>query len=499
MAHPVSHVIASFAVLVSAQFPGGPPVSGTAAAGQPAAADKAPEFFLPAIAAYAKPDEHGLRRDESGLRRWESRDLVWYVHLARAGELSVRVELGRPDSAAPDSAKPDLSTLTGKLSLSAFDAAGNESSATLQLADSTKAVGDPDLGWRMPDSNAPGSITFCPLTISRDGYVRLTLHADGLKDAGLLRGITLVGDAARDAHASTVERRNAASVHLNYPLERAEEVEWFYGEVRALTDPIHSYYEVLGFHRGYFGIQVNSPTERRIIFSVWDAGGEKNDRGRVADENRVKLLAKGDGVVAGDFGNEGTGGHSHLVYPWKTGENYKLLLAARIDADATIYSAYFFFPERNDWGLIASFRAPRDAKHPHGLYAFNENFGGSNGDARRVCEFSNAWVRHSDGTWRELLEAKFTHDGHGKEQRRDYAAWAKGPGLILSNGGFIDRPTLVGDLSLGVPAGPDEAREFVSKYGQSIKRDAQAKPPELNLDAIRALATPTTPPPPARR
>ncbi|MCC6229458.1 MAG: DUF3472 domain-containing protein [Phycisphaerales bacterium] len=456
--------------LAQAQTPQSP-----AAPSQPAA--KAPGFFLPAIAAYAKPDERGLRRDESGVRRWESRDLVWYAQLDRSGEISVRVELEK------------AAGTEGTLSVFALDAAGNESTATLNLADSSKAVGDHDPGSRVPDSNAPGSLTLCPLTISRAGYVRLTLHADGLKDAGLLRGLTLIGDAATSARASNVERRNAASVHLNYPLERGEEVEWFYGEVRAITDPLYSYYEVLGFHRGYFGIQVNSPTERRIIFSVWDAGGEKNDRGKVADENRVKLLAKGDGVVAGDFGNEGTGGHSHLVYPWKTGENYKLLLGARIDADATIYSAYFFFPERSDWGLIASFRAPRDAKHPHGLYAFNENFGGSNGDARRVCEFSNAWVRHPDGTWRELLEAKFTHDGHGKEQRRDYAAWAKGPGFILSNGGFIDRPTLVGDLSLGVPAGPDEAMEFATKYGESIAH-APGSSPEIDTVVLLKLANP---------
>ncbi len=435
----------------------------------------ATEFFLPAIAAYAKPDERGLRRDEAGLRRWESRELVWYVSIAHAGEFSVRVELGPPDSAAPDSAKPDLSKLSGTLSLSALDAAGNQSSATLKLDDSTKAVGDPN-----PGSPAPGSPTLGPLTVSRAGYVRLTLHADGLESAGLLRGLTLVGDAAKDARASTVERRNAASVHLNYPLERGEEVEWFYGEVRAITDPLHSYYEVLGFHRGYFGIQVNSPTERRIIFSVWDAGGEEHDRNKVAADNRVKLLAKGEGVYAGDFGNEGTGGHSHLKYMWRTGETYKLLLGARVEGDATIYSAYFFFPERNDWGLIASFRAPRDAKLPHGLYAFNENFWGTNGDARRLCEFSNAWVRRVDGTWRELLEAKFTHDGHGKEQRRDYAAWAKGAGFILSNGGFIDRPTTAGDLSLGIPAGPDEAKEFAGKYGQMVRREAGGKRPEVD-------------------
>ncbi|MCC6969842.1 MAG: DUF3472 domain-containing protein [Phycisphaerales bacterium] len=472
-----------------------PPVapSGPDAPAPPAAA--VPEFFLPAIAAFAKPDERGLRRDESGLRRWESREIVWYVSIARAGEFSVRVELGaaepktpegeKQDGIASDGNKPDAASRkpekdaskpAGTLSVLALDAAGNQSSATLKLDDSTKAVVDPN-----PGSPTPGLLTLCPLTISRAGYVRLTLRAEGIKDAGLLRGITLVGDAAKDARASDVERRNAASVHLNYPLERGEEVAWFYGEVRAITDPLHSYYEVLGFHRGYFGIQVNSPTERRIIFSVWDAGGEEHDRNKVSDDNRVKLLAKGEGVYAGDFGNEGTGGHSHLKYMWKTGETYKLLLGARVEGDATIYSAYFFFPERGDWGLIASFRAPRDGKRPHGLYAFNENFWGTNGDARRLCEFSNAWVRRVDGSWRELVEAKFTHDGHGKEQRRDYAAWAKGTGFILSNGGFIDRPTSTGDLSLGILPGPDEAKEFAGRYGEMVRREVGGTRPEVEV------------------
>lgn len=30
------------------------------------------------------------------------------------------------------------------------------------------------------------------------------------------------------------------------------------------------YYMACGWHRGYLGMQVNSPTERRIIFSVRD-------------------------------------------------------------------------------------------------------------------------------------------------------------------------------------------------------------------------------------
>jgi hypothetical protein len=98
-----------------------------------------------------------------------------------------------------------------------------------------------------------------------------------------------------------------------------------------------------GFARGYFGMQVNSRTERRIIFSVWDAasGSTAMDRSTVAADNYTQLVAKGDGVVAEVFGNEGTGGHSHL-YPWKTGSTQKFFVTATPDGSATVYSGYWF-------------------------------------------------------------------------------------------------------------------------------------------------------------
>jgi hypothetical protein len=102
---------------------------------------------------------------------------------------------------------------------------------------------------------------------------------------------------------------------LMYSTPKDTQVELFYNEVVGIADPVATYYMACGFSRGYFGMQVNSPTERRIIFSVWDSGAGQTakDRSAVSDENRVKLLAKGDRVVASDFGNEGTGGHSHLA------------------------------------------------------------------------------------------------------------------------------------------------------------------------------------------
>ena len=87
-----------------------------------------------------------------------------------------------------------------------------------------------------------------------------------------------------------------------------------------------------GFNVGYFGIQVNSPTERRVLFSVWDppSGGS------------TTLVRKGPGVTTNGFGGEGTGGQSYLVYPWEAGHTYRFITRAQLDdAGNTLFSSWF--------------------------------------------------------------------------------------------------------------------------------------------------------------
>ena len=259
----------------------------------------------------------------------------------------------------------------------------------------------------------------------------------------------LARDEARRRHLARLqeaqERRNAASVHLSYPIDNNPEITGYYCEVEPKSDPIHTFYMACGFKRGYFGIQVNGPTERRVIFSIWDAGGEANDRGKVSDENRVKMLAKGDGVVAGDFGNEGTGGHSHLVYNWKLGDTFRFFVTAKPEGTATVYTSYFWFPDRKAWGLISSFRAPKDGGYLRGMHSFIENFWGTNGNLKRTAIFKNQWIRIGESTWKELGHARFTCDATGKADRFDYVSRPEGAGFLLQNGGFEDNGVKLGD------------------------------------------------------
>ena len=94
--------------------------------------------------------------------------------------------------------------------------------------------------------------------------------------------------------------------------------EWFYNEITvpAGNDVIGSYFMADGFKEGYFGMQVNSPTERHILFSVWSPF-QTDDPASIPEDKKIILLKKGANVHAGEFGNEGSGGQSYLNYNWK--------------------------------------------------------------------------------------------------------------------------------------------------------------------------------------
>ena len=257
------------------------------------------------------------------------------------------------------------------------------------------------------------------------------------------------------AHFNLDPRRNAASVHLRFPTDTSALITGFYNELTAVDDPVTTYYMACGFARGYFGMQVNSPTERRIIVSVWDAADGTNAKVRttLAADNYTQLVAKGEGVEASVFGDEGTGGHSHLVYPWKTGSTQRFFVTARPDGNFTVYTGYWFHPEKKAWQLIASFRAAKDGKGLRRLYSFSENFGGETGHLRRKALFGPQWIRLADGSWQELTTATFSHDATGKENRTDRFMGVENGQFFLSHGGFVPGFTTSGTAFTRPPNG----------------------------------------------
>jgi hypothetical protein len=150
-------------------------------------------------------------------------------------------------------------------------------------------------------------------------------------------------------------------------------------------------------------------------------------------------MGKGDGVYSGDFGNEGTGGHSHLKYMWKTGEKQKFIVTAEpVEKTFTIFSGYWFHPERKEWMLISSWKAPKEGGYLRGLHSFSENFGGHNGHLLRKARYGNQWIRTADQKWAELTTATFSHDPTGKSDRFDRYMGVEERQFFLSHGGFLD-------------------------------------------------------------
>ncbi len=388
------------------------------------------ELKVPAFTAYTEPGSGSARVSErSGVKGWDdpAQKILWFGDLKQAGKLDAAVEL----TLAPGSSSKLRLTVAGET---------REATATA-------------------DSSGAASAKFGAFGIKQAGYTKFELVSlnPPKTAAGDITSLTLEGPATQDAHFNLKPRRNAASVHLAYPVEKGSKVSAFYCEMTGVEDPVATYYMACGWHRGYFGMQVNSPIERRIIFSVWDSGNEAVDRAKVVDADRVTLIAKSEGVNSGDFGNEGTGGHSHLKYPWKTGEVQRFVVTAQpTDATHTVYAGYWFDPAKKEWILISSWRAPKDGSWLRGLYSFSENFGGSNGHLQRKALYGNQWLRTEDGKWSEVTTASFSHDGTGKADRLDRCMGVENGQFFLSNGGFVPGFT---------------------KFGEKFTRPATGKPP----------------------
>lgn len=241
--------------------------------------------------------------------------------------------------------------------------------------------------------------------------------------------------------------RRGPSVHLSYEVpEEASDVKWFYNEITVPEgeDVVGSYFMANGFGEGYFGIQVNSPSERRILFSVWSPYKTDNP-GEIPEDQKIRLLKKGDDVNTGEFGNEGSGGQSFRRYLWEAGNTYRFLLKGQpSENNSTDYFAYFFAPEIGEWELIAGFRRPKTSTYLTRPHSFLENFRTEMGYKSRKVMYSNQWVNDSQGQWHELTKAKFTADATArKDARLDYAGGAEGEQFFLKNCGFFDEKSTI--------------------------------------------------------
>ena len=385
---------------------------------------------IPGFTAMVEPKADGIEvREGDGVYNWtdKTQSVVWYGDLRDKGELKIALQVLAPAgeqlswSLKLDKQKPDD---------------GTAQSAAL----ATTATG----------TGALQTVNFGTVNISAPGFYRLALSGVSKSGAtfGDVKNLVLDGPAA----ATIVSKegfnfthwRGQTSTHLTYDLPKDQTYTAFYNEVTAVTDPTSTYYCAIGFNAGYIGMQVTSPTQRRVIFSIWDNANEGVSRSKVEDKDRAGLLDSGEKVFTDSFGGEGTGGHSHLKTMWKTGVPQRFLVTVKADGDAAIFAGYFYRQDLKKWMLLSAWRRPRTEAKLTGFYSFNEDFNHTK-QATRRANFGNAWVRTSDGKWQEMTTARFTRTAQGEPVRRDWEAGTQGDKLWMQIGGYIDRVTDYGD------------------------------------------------------
>lgn len=383
-----------------------------------------------------------LRIRNNGVNRWtqDGSGFTAYIRVARPGTLKVWLQT-------------DKATSTDELSVG-ID--GSEKVTTVRGGDTSSYAGE----WMLKDS----------------GYVAIVVK--GLRKQGAaypnVRALRLEGTAIT-ANASYTPNnegnffhwgRRGPSVHINYQLPKDIDAEWFYNEVTVPegNDVLGSYFMANGFGEGYFGIQVNGPSERRVLFSVWSPF-HTDDPKAIPEDQKINMLRKGPEVYTGEFGNEGAGGQSFLKYNWKAGETQKFLLRVVPEGELhTIYTAYFFDHEKNNWRLVASFRRPKLATYLKRPHSFLENFNPDMGNVERKVYFGNQWVCDTKGTWHELTKATFTADNTARAgYRKDYGGGANGQQFFLRNCGFFNDYT---------------------HYNQLFERKTAGQKPTVNLNAL---------------
>jgi len=361
---------------------------------------------------------------DEGLIQWSGGKISIYVRVESAGDLNIGLKLKVPGG----SSKLSIATPLGTLS---------------------KIISNRDFQ----------DITFGHIVVKHAGYIKFDLKADRKTGAMFanVSDLLLSGPAIADGAVYVKNNkgnyyywgRRGPSVHLNYKLPDAVQAntEWFYNEVTVPVgnDVMNSYFMADGFTGGYFGMQVNSPTERRVLFSIWSPFNT-DDPKSIPDSLKIQLLKKGDSVHAGEFGSEGSGGQSYMNYRWVAGKTYAFLVHAQADLakKTTVFTAYFKPIGQSKWQLIASFKRPVSGFYLKGLYSFLENFEPVTGTAQRKVLFGNQWVIDTAGRWYPLIEALFTGDATANmNYRKDYSGGVQGSQFYLRNCGFFDDFTVL--------------------------------------------------------
>lgn len=319
--------------------------------------------------------------------------------------------------------------------------------------------------------------------IPATGYYRYEMKAlTGME------GVTIAGlsfDATADKATGTIpvvhatKFQSSPSVHLNFSTTAptTKEYDFIYEEMMVPKgyDPLYTYWEALGFFRGYMGFQTNSETERRVLFSVWDSV-DKDKNPNASKDSLVSLVDKAEYVTSNGFGNEGTGGQSYVkTVNWKVDQPVKFLMNVRRGEGSIVLSAWYCVNETEGWKYVASWRAPQEQHMFSGFYSFIENFSSSNGQLLRKGYYFNAFGREaSTGKWLSFNKVRFSHTDGAEGERVDYeqgVAPEYPTRFYMASGGYTPTKLTADEIPLQTNAPAMDLKPFIERVDQAIRNE----------------------------
>lgn len=214
-------------------------------------------------------------------------------------------------------------------------------------------------------------------------------------------------------------RRQCTSVHLHYgpgiPHHSA-----VYNETVVEKSAPGTYFACNNFSTGYIGVQELAGTNpdgtpiRVALFSIWDAKDSGDNPHAAPEEERAKLVARGEKVRTDRFGGEGTGGKSMRLFPWKEGDVIRTLVIEKPDGeDFRQIAGYIKNPATDKWELMSCWRVQALRRGLGGGCGFVEDFRRNveSKEKERRATFGPAY-RWDGSAWHQATQFTFTRDAN---------------------------------------------------------------------------------------
>jgi hypothetical protein len=347
--------------------------------------------------------------------------------------------------------------------------------------------------------------------VAKTGYYKYELESKNAAGAILIHSLLFKGIATPEQPdipepPHTTDYLSSPSVHLGYhpttPGNAGVRYDWFYQELMAPSGftPVATYYMAIGFDGGYFGMQANSLTERRILFSVWDQidlDYYKKIGRTPPKDSLVSLVDCAPYAQANSFGGEGTGGQSYVGRyrpdTWIEDTPVKFLLNVRRQTvqredkngtkPAVLISAWYKAYEDEGWRYIATWCRPFVNTYFDAFHSFLENYGWTNGHLARKAYYYHSFGRRvNDGQWVHFNRGTFGNTDGKEGQRVDIARGAapEDPAkFYMLSGGYLpnaavseDTVPLIANPETVVPA---DLTPFMQRVDDALVNDSIRK------------------------